>query len=149
MRVFLDTNVFIEYFCKRSQYIFVRQIFEAIAEGELEGVISAGSFYTIAYAMEMELKRRGIHNPEKLERNRKYLNAVLDLVTVVSATDEEYRKGVNDLGFRDLEDSFQYQCAVASKCDALVTINLKDFRGADVERIDVLMPDDFIRLYFS
>lgn len=149
MRVFLDTNVFIEYFCKRTQYVFVRQIFEAIEDGELECVISAGSFYTIAYAMEMELKRREIHNPDKLEQNRKYLNAVLDLVKIVSATDTEYRKGVNDLSFRDLEDSFQYRCAISSKCDVLVTINLKDFRGADADMIDVLMPDDFIKLYLS
>lgn len=27
MRVFLDTNVFIEYFAKRAQFAFVRQIF--------------------------------------------------------------------------------------------------------------------------
>ena len=51
MKVFLDTNIFIEYFAKRSQFTVVKQLFDAIEDGELEGVLSAGSFYTIAYAM--------------------------------------------------------------------------------------------------
>lgn len=147
MRVFLDTNVFIEYFAKRAQFAFVRQIFNAIEDGEIEGVLSAGSFYTIAYAMEMELKRAGIHNPEKLQRNRAYLNNVLDLVQIANAEDEAYRLAVNDEGFKDLEDSFQYRNALAADCDVLVTINVRDFRGA--KEIEVLPPDEFVKQYLS
>lgn len=147
MRAFLDTNIFIEYFARRTEFAYVRQIFNAIEDGTLEGLISAGSFYTIAYAMEMELKRNGIHNPEKLERNRLYLNRVLDLVHVVSASDEGYRKAVNDENFTDLEDSFQYQCAIETCCDALLTINLRDYRRA--KDIKVLSPEEFVKTYLA
>lgn len=147
MKVFLDTNIFIEYFAKRSQYTFVKQIFDAIEDGELEGVLSAGSFYTIAYAMEMELKRHGIQNPEKLQRNRLYLNRVLDLVHVVSASDSMYREAVNDESFHDIEDSFQYRCALEAGCNILLTINLRDFRNAN--NIRVLCPDDFIKEFYK
>ena len=147
MKVFLDTNIFIEYFAKRSQFTFVKQIFDAIEDGELEGVLSAGSFYTIAYAMEMELKRQGIHNPEKIQRNRLYLNRVLDLVHVVSASDNMYREAVNDESFHDIEDSFQYRCAIEAGCDILLTINLRDFRNAN--KIRVLCPDDFIKEFYK
>lgn len=147
MRVFLDTNVFIEYFAKRTQFAFVRQILSAIEDGEVTGVLSAGSFYTIAYAMEMELKRAGIHNPEKLQRNRVYLNRVLDLVQIANAGDEDYRLAVNDEGFKDLEDSFQYRNALAADCDVLITINVRDFRGAT--KIKVLSPDEYVKQYLS
>ena len=147
MRVFLDTNVFIEYFAKRTQFAFVRQILSAIEDGEVTGVLSAGSFYTIAYAMEMELKRAGIHNPEKLQRNRVYLNRVLDLVQIANAGDEDYRLAVNDEGFKDLEDSFQYRNALAADCDVLITINVSDFRGAT--KIKVLSPDEYVKQYLS
>lgn len=83
-KVLLDTNIFLEYFAKRSQYLYVKQIFNAIENGELQAVISAGTFYTITYIVEMELKRSGIHNPEKLQLNREYMNRVLDLVCIRS-----------------------------------------------------------------
>ena len=140
-------NVFIEYFAKRTQFAFVRQILSAIEDGEVTGVLSAGSFYTIAYAMEMELKRAGIHNPEKLQRNRVYLNRVLDLVQIANAGDEDYRLAVNDEGFKDLEDSFQYRNALAADCDVLITINVRDFRGAT--KIKVLPPDEYVKQYLS
>jgi predicted nucleic acid-binding protein len=47
----------------------------------------------------------------------------------------------------DVEDSFQYQCAVQNKCDVLVTINLKDYRGVDNSRIEVLSPTEFASKY--
>lgn len=147
MKVFLDTNIFIEYFAKRSQFTFVKQVFDAIEDGEIEGVLSAGSFYTIAYAMEMELKRQNIHNPQKLELNRTYLNSILDLVHIVSASDDMFREAVNDESFHDIEDSFQYRCALCAECDILLTINLRDFRNAD--KIRVMCPDDFIKEYFK
>lgn len=147
MKLFLDTNIFIEYFAKRSQFTFVKQIFDAIEDGEYEGVLSAGSFYTIAYAMEMELKRQGIHNPEKLELNRKYLNRILDLTHIISGSDIAYRQAVNDESFRDIEDSFQYQCASEYGCDILLTINLRDFRHAD--NIRVMCPDEFVKEFYK
>lgn len=146
-KVFLDTNILVEYFAKLSQYLFVRQILNAIEDNEIEAVLSAGSFYTIAYAMEMELKRSGIHNPEKLQRNRQYLNQVLNLANIVSATNQGYREAVNNISFNDLEDSFQYQCAIENNCDVIVTINLRDFRNA--QGIRILSPEQFVMEYLS
>ena len=149
MRLFIDTNLFVEYFSKRCQFLYVRQIFNAIEDKRHEGFISSGSFYTIAYVMEMEMKRNGVKNPEKLKKNRDYLCAVLDLVSIVSANGLGYRNGVMDENFSDLEDSFQYQCAIASNCDVLLTINTPDFKGADKNRIMVMSPEDFVKQYLE
>ena len=75
MKVFLDTNIFLEYFERRRQYEAVSQLLSAI------------------------------------------------------------------------EDSFQYQCAVQNKCDALVTINLKDYRNADPSAMEILSPEAFVSRY--
>lgn len=141
-KVLLDTNIFLEYFAKRSQYLYVKQIFNAIENGELQAVISAGTFYTITYIVEMELKRSGIHNPEKFQLNREYMNRVLDLVCIANLNDQSSRAAINDESFRDLEDSLQYRCAVQNNCDAIVTINLRDFQGAS--QLKVLSPEEFL-----
>ena len=72
MKVFLDTNIFLEYFERRRQYEAVSQLLSAI------------------------------------------------------------------------EDSFQYQCALQNKCDALITINLKDYRNADTSAMEILSPEAFV-----
>ena len=64
MKVFLDTNIFLEYLQRRRQYQAVSQLLSAVED-------------------------------------------------------------------KRMEDSYQYQCALQNKCDALVTINLKDYRLAD------------------
>lgn len=121
MKVFLDTNVFIEYIEKRLQFDAVRQIFNLLEDGKLTGVVSAGSLYTIVYILEQGLKRKGIHNPEKLERTREGMNLILDLVEVAVMGKKMFRDGVNDSSFHDLEDSFQYQCALTAQCDVFIT----------------------------
>jgi len=99
MKVFLDTNIFLEYFERRREYL------------------------------------------------RSTLNTVLSMATVAGISHKSIVNGTNDLAFDDVEDSFQYQCAIQNKCDALVTINLKDYRGADSARIEVLSPTEFISKY--
>ena len=75
MKVFLDTNIFLEYFERRRQYEAVSQLLSAV------------------------------------------------------------------------EDSFQYQCALQNKCDALVTINLKDYGNADTSVMEILSPEAFVSKY--
>ena len=55
--------------------------------------------------------------------------------------------GNSDPAFDDIEDSFQYQCAVQNKCAALVTINLKDYRNTDTSVMEILSPEAFVSRY--
>ena len=63
MKVFLDTNIFLEYFERRRQYEAVSQLLSAIEDGRLKAVVSAGCIYTLVYLVRTELKRQGIHRP--------------------------------------------------------------------------------------
>ena len=66
------------------------------------------------------------------------------------ATAKQYfltQTSFSDTSFDDVEDSFQYQCALQAKCDALVTINLRDYRNADTSNIEILSPTEFVEKY--
>ena len=55
--------------------------------------------------------------------------------------------GINDMAFDDVEDSFQYQCALQNKCDTLITINLRDYLSADTSKVEILSPSEFVDKY--
>ena len=147
MKVFLDTNIFLEYFERRRQYQAVSQLLSAIEDGRLKAVVSAGCVYTLAYLVRSELKRQGIHRPEQTTRLRQTLDIVLSLANVVGISHKRMVNGNNDPAFDDIEDSFQYQCTLQNKCDALITINLKDFSRADSPVMEILSPEEFVGKY--
>ena len=147
MKVFLDTNIFLEYFEQRREYQAVDKLLSAVEDGKLKAVVSVGCVYTLAYLVRVELKRQDIHRPEQTLRLRSTLNTVMSMVTAVGLSHKGLLQGINDLGFDDVEDSFQYQCAIQNKCDALVSINLKDYRNADTAKIEILSPTEFVEKF--
>ena len=147
MKVFLDTNIFLEYFEQRREYQTVSQLLNAVEDGRLKAVVSVGCIYTLAYLIRVELKRQDIHRPEQTERLRATLNIVMTMVTAVGLSHKRLSAGINDQAFDDVEDSFQYQCAIQNKCDALVTINLHDYRGTDMSQMEILSPTEFVEKY--
>ena len=46
MKVFLDTNIFIEYTTCRKQFRWVRDVFDAIEDEIISAVASVGGMYT-------------------------------------------------------------------------------------------------------
>ncbi len=147
MKIFLDTNVFLEYFEKRRDYLAVSQIFSAVEDGKIKAMVSIGCVYTLAYLIRMELKRQGIHRPEQTLRLRTTLNVVMSMVKAVGLSHKRLLEGINDMAFDDVEDSFQFQCALQNKCDALVTINLRDYCKADTSKMLILSPSEFVEKY--
>lgn len=147
MKIFLDTNIFLEYFEQRREYQAVNQILNAVEDGKIKAVVSVGCVYTLAYLIRMELKRQDVHRPEQTIRLRSMLDTIMSMVTAVGISHKRITQGVKDVAFDDVEDSFQYQCALQAKCDALVTINLRDYRNAATSKIEILSPTEFAEKY--
>jgi predicted nucleic acid-binding protein len=147
MKVFLDTNVFLEYFEQRRECQAVGKLLSAVEDGKLKAIVSVGCVYTLAYLIRMELKRKDIHRPEQTLRLRTMLNTVMSMVTVGGLNQSRIVKGLNDVAFDDVEDSFQYQCGLQAKCDALNTINLRDYNNADTSKMEILSPTEFVEKY--
>lgn len=147
MKVFLDTNIFLEYFEQRREYKAVDKLLSAVEDGKVKAIVSVGCVYTLAYLIRMGLKRQGIHRPEQTTRLRSLLNIVLSMAAVAGVSHKNIVSGTNDLAFDDVEDSFQYQCALQNKCDALITINLKDYSNADTAKVEILSPTEFVEKF--
>ena len=147
MKVFLDTNVVLEYFEQRRECQAVGKLLSAVEDGKLKAIVSVGCVYTLAYLIRMELKRKDIHRPEQTLRLRTMLNTVMSMVTVGGLNQSRIVKGLNDVAFDDVEDSFQYQCGLQAKCDALITINLRDYNNADTSKMEILSPTEFVEKY--
>ena len=120
-------------------------MFDAIEEGKIKAVVSTGCVYTLAYLIRVGFKRQGIYRPEQTERLRETLATVLSLATVANISHRRMVDGINDTAFDDVEDSFQYQCALQAKCDILVTINLKDYKNAYTSTMEILSPVDMAK----
>ena len=149
MKVFLDTNIFMEYTKCRKQFKWVRDIFDAIEDGKLTAVSSVGSMYTNAYLVTLYLKENEIHRPEQTAKLRLILNAFRTIAPTVDCSDETVKEAIDDEQFTDIEDSFQYHCALQHHCDVLLTINIKDYKNASDSELEVMTPQEFVEKYLK
>ena len=149
MRLFIDTNIIIEYIERRNQYEAARTILESLHNGVHEGLVSQGSIYTLAYLTERSLKANGIHRPELTERVRNIMAAILQLVEPIGISRAEMLSAIANHDFCDLEDSMQYQCASQNRCGTLITININDYKDADQSRMEILTPSAFVDKYMN
>lgn len=143
MKIFLDTNVVMDYLASRGDVESVNSIFKEIEDRIHIAFISIGSFYTITYLTEIFLKNKGFEKAERIQRLRDTLESLLGYINVVGHTKAQLLEGVRDFGFQDIEDSYQYQAALAADCECLITSNIKDFRDLDDPLIDIVTPIEF------
>ena len=127
MKVFLDTNVILEGLLRREYAVNSEQVMRDVMQGSIDAYISAGSFHTITYFADKQLRKAFSNKEESLSQLRKVLNSLLDCLYVVGQSNFELAAGVNDESFDDLEDSYQMQAAISAQCDVLLTINTSDF----------------------
>lgn len=147
MKVFLDTNVIMEYLCNRGNYRQAKEILDAAFIKAYEACMSAGCVYTLSYVLARHLKERDIHEPENTKTVRETIDGLMDFISVVDVSHDSIRFGLKDLTFKDLEDSYQYYCAIENSCDILVTFNIKDFTGEHSKYITMMTPKDFVEKY--
>lgn len=53
-------------------------------------------------------------------------------------------RGVSDKGYKDIEDSCQYQVAQKMGCEALVSFNISDYKELTVGQVKIYTPQQFI-----
>ena len=149
MRLFVDTNIILEYIEHRREYDNVRQILIAIRDGKYEGFISQGCVYTLAFLLEKALKANNVHKPELTVQVRRLMTIVLGMVKPVGISCQDILKAIGNESFTDLEDSFQYECAIENNCDMLLTINIDDFANSDQQQLKIFTPAQFVERYLT
>lgn len=109
MKVFLDTNVILEFFLDREDGKTATQLFAKLQEQNHSLFMTVGSFYTMIFLIGL-------------------------------------MRGINDIQYKDIEDSCQYQAAQKVGCEVLLTFNNTDY-PADGDAVPCVMtPQSFLNL---
>jgi len=120
-KIFLDTNIVIDFLGKRANfYQPAAKILTLADQKKIEIYTSPTSISNTYY-----LLSRFENTKIALEKIRKF--KVLCSISMMD--DEVIEKAINS-NFKDFEDAMQYFSALASNCDLIVTRNEKDFKNA-------------------
>jgi len=133
MKIFIDTNIFLDLILKREFYKESLIIFNAIEKDIFEGIILDITLLNIDYIAKKQVKDI-----------REFLVAVNSLFKVVGADNTMIKKSLEIINL-DLEDNLQYVCAEKLDCACIVS-NDKNFHSIN---IPVLRSEAFIRKYIN
>ena len=116
MKVFLDTNILIDYVDHRDKRVYAKLI---LGLADL-GIISLYASYLSYANMGYILRKR------TQEERYTLMKEARSLATVLPCDANQPDLALSQ-PVKDFEDMLQYQCALAAGCDVVVTNNKKDF----------------------
>ena len=126
MRLFIDTNVLIDFMGERAAYYLqAASLFSLAADRQCEVVVSSLSMVTANYIC----CERGCMS---LEVWKQKVNALRDFICVCSIDADDIFSAC-DKGWKDYEDCVQFHAVKRCECDLIVTRNVVDFCDSDIE----------------
>ena len=132
-RIFLDTNIVIDFLGERKPfYNSTAKVMTLADQKKIEIYISPTTIST-AYYILAKFESSKI----ALEKIRKF-----KLISEISIMDDEVVEKAIISDFYDFEDALQYYSALSSNCDFILTRNEKDFKTA---LIPTLNSDSFLQ----
>ena len=145
MTVFIDTNVILDYVLRREHYAEAKEtIVKLVAAGD-KMLMSVGGFYTMLFLVDKYFRKdlqKGRAEARELTRNimRKFVKTF----SIAEHDAENLLAGVDEIRFKDIEDSCQYQLAKKCCCDLFITFNTSDFPEEATSEIRVVSPIEFM-----
>ena len=132
-KVFIDTNVMLDLLGEHEPYYNdIAKIATLADKGEITMIASSLSYATVFYLLS---KNESAEKVKEKLRNFKIISEIAQLDDLV------IEKGLNS-NFTDFEDALQYNCALQSECDILITRNQKDFKNSS---IPVMSAKEFLK----
>ena len=127
MKVFIDTNIFLDILCKREQFVDdALSIFDMAVDDRIELLISDLSIANIKY-----ITRKDIPSDKFYD----LIQTFRPVFTIVPLGEGVVDNAVS-IRANDFEDALQYFSAVQAGADCLITRNIKDFGFAKLEVLD-------------
>jgi len=133
MKLFLDTNIFLDLILKREHFDKALLIFNAIEARLFSGVILDITILNIDYIANKQVKDV-----------KEFLKLVNNYFEVVGASNEMIEQALK-IDNKDLEDNLQYLSAINSKCEIIIT-NDKSFYTKDIETVS---SSEFVQRYLK
>lgn len=116
-KIFLDTNILLDYYLNRSGAFEAGQIFRAANAGKIDIFASFLTFANFAYVAKHNHTQEEVY--DALDKFEKFVKTL--------PMDRKQLRAAIDKPCRDFEDMLQIQCAKAGSCDVIITNNTKDF----------------------
>jgi len=136
MRVFIDTNVFLDLLCQREDfYADSVKIFDLAIDGKITLLISDLSIANIRY-----ITRKHFSN----EQFYQTMAAFRPMITIVPVGEKAVDQAFT-IKADDFEDALQYFSAIQANADFLLTRDMKDFGFASMQ---VQTPKIFLKQSF-
>ncbi len=120
MKIFIDTNIFLDLLLKREGFEKSLLIFNAVEKKLFSATVLDITILNIDYIASKQVKDI-----------KAFLNLVNKQFEVVGATNEMIDFALQ-MQNSDLEDNLQYICAKKQKCECIIT-NDKKFYSPDIE----------------
>ncbi|MDQ1244498.1 MAG: hypothetical protein QG565_838, partial [Campylobacterota bacterium] len=131
MKIFIDTNIFLDLILKRESFHDALLVFNAVEKNLFSGVILDITVLNIDYIAKKQVK--------DIKEFIRLLNANFSVVGVSNEMISEALEIQNS----DFEDTLQYLSAKNLDCDCIIT-NDKSFHKADIE---TLTSSEFVKRY--
>lgn len=136
-KIFIDTDVLLDLLLERSPFFdSIAKIITLAIENKVKLYTSSLSIVNANYILSKY---------KNAENSKSILNSFLIYLELVKLDEELIIKGLNS-DFKDFEDSLQHFSALDSKCEYLLTRNIRDFKKS---KIPVFTPDEFISIYLN
>jgi predicted nucleic acid-binding protein len=120
-RIFLDTNILIDYIDNRAGADDAEQIFACGFSGEVLLFASSLTFANMAYII------KGRSQEEKYDA----LKQMAGVVEILPLGKEEVMSAIAQ-PVKDFEDMLQYQCAKTAGCDYIITNDHRHYDFSDI-----------------
>lgn len=126
MRWLVDVNVVLDVLADRPPWAdHSAEVLARVERGDATGYLAAHSVTTLFYLLSSHLDRTVA---------REKIRLLLRLFEVVPVDEDRLLQAL-DFGLPDFEDAVQAACAVKEGVDTLVTRNVADFDGLDLEAL--------------
>lgn len=136
MVLLIDTNVIIDFLCKREPFFDDSlKIIKAAANNKYNAFITANSITDIIYL----LRKSG-----PIKEVKKDIYDLLEILNLIDITKKDIESVLLSDNECDLEDELIYQCAKKTKCDYIVTRDEKGFKH--IKDIKICTPEEFLTI---
>ena len=136
MKVFLDTNILLDYLLKRQPfYEPVKKVFD-MCLFKIDGCVTPHSLIDVFYMLSERTNAPAEYCRETILK----LRAVL---FVIPENDDRVLSAARNTEFADFEDSMQNESAMFAGVDYIITRNKKDFEKST---ISVVTAEEFLSL---
>ena len=133
-KIFIDTDIILDLLANRkSFYLPAAQVFSLADNGKLHIHVSSLTFATLFYLLSKDTGQ---------EKAKKILFKFKSIVTVLPVDNKTIELALSS-DFKDFEDGIQYFCAIESKCSAILTRNIIDYKHS---QIPVMTAESFLNI---